>query len=177
MSKLKKHELLKSILRPLVDEWGASNVSDAVREVEIDQREMEGSTAINRHRRRTSPTLPAFARILKSLNTKPAERAKLQILAERYRVRSFLPTIGDVRHFLSMRGISVEEFRDRADAVRDVFIALSQMQARELDEILLDSSLAGPSKLGPLSNAIKEAGELQRNSFSVDTVNTSNKES
>lgn len=168
MGDTRKHRLLKSILLPLVDEWGCANVLAAVRELEADKRKPAGRLEPSRRGRAPSGAQPPFAAILRSLDTTPDRRERLQRLAERYRARTFLPSMGDVRHFLSMHG-DFGEFRDRSAAVRRVLAVASQMGSTELDATLADESFTGPSKLGPLADAIKEVGSSQRGA-STDEV-------
>jgi hypothetical protein len=174
MSKSRKHRLLKSILWLLVDEWGSANVLAAVRELEVDKRKSTGHLGPGRRGRPPVRARPPFEAILRSLDIAPDKREKLQRLAKRYRDRTFLPSMGDVRHFLSMHG-DLSEFRDRTAAARRVLTVASQMRNAELDATLVDESFAGPSKLGPLADAIKEAGSSQRGTSMGDAKDASRK--
>lgn len=67
-------------------------------------------------------------------------------------------------------GVRAKGFRDRIAAARSVLTVASQMQDHELDTTIRDTSLAEPSKLGPLSDAIKEVGGEPRR-VSTENIN------
>ena len=63
----------------------------------------------------------------------------------------FLPSMGDVREFLSMQGQQPTEMKDRSEAFRQLLPVLQQLPAERLERLANSASHSGPAKLGPLS--------------------------
>jgi hypothetical protein len=83
-------------------------------------------------------------------------------LATRFENRQFLPTIGDVQDFLGRKNVHVNTLRGRSAAVPKIIGILSDLPDESLETILRDDNYRGPSRLGPLSDAIKARGTAIR---------------
>ena len=78
--------------------------------------------------------------------------------AERFQNKTFLPTMGDVRHFCEVHGITPPSSSSRSSAIPRVFQFLSTRNADEIEAILNGGMFSGPARLGPIADAIREAG-------------------
>ena len=90
--------------------------------------------------------------------------------AKRFQDKAFLPTIGDIRHFCEVHGITPPANGSRSSAIPRVFQFLSTRDADEIESILNGGMFSGPARLGPIADAIREAGRnrIRRTSFSDD---------
>jgi hypothetical protein len=138
---------LDELLRVLIRAWGFETVLCHLRNLE--NAELPRSHNKTRHRRSASDYIEPMEL--------PAEQKNiLRELANRFESRVFLPTIGDIRYFLERnKGVSLNSIRSRAAAIPHVFDILRTLPAENLTDILQDGNYAGPSRLGPLSDAIR----------------------
>lgn len=83
-------------------------------------------------------------------------------LAQRFEDREFLPTIGHVKEFLERRNVHLGSVRGRGAAASKVIETLRSLPDEHLEAMLHDESYSGPSRLGPLSDAIKAHGTMIR---------------
>ena len=91
------------------------------------------------------------------------KQAAVVALAERFERKAFLPTFGDVVNFCETYGIDVPASRTRVNAIPRVFKFLANdMDANEVQSILDYELFSGPSRLGPLADAIRRNGRASR---------------
>lgn len=84
-------------------------------------------------------------------------------LAERFERKAFLPSFGDVVNFCETYGIDVPASRTRANAIPRVFKFLAnEMEVGEVQSILDYEMYSGPSRLGPIADAIRRNGRASR---------------
>jgi hypothetical protein len=81
--------------------------------------------------------------------------------------KSFLPSIGAVRHFLEMRGIQLSSVKRREDAFKTVLGVLREMPSERLSSYVTSMDHSGPADLATISDAIGRAG---RNGSRDDSV-------
>jgi hypothetical protein len=152
--------LLKQLLKPLMDEWGPEEVAAAVSDLSHNERFVDSRAdgTINRVRFRLS----AREELLKTELLGNEEKQLLLPLAERYDAKQFLPSVADVREFLMMMGIRPAGMKDRREAFRNLLKGFGQMPTVRIREIAEAAAHAGPSELGPLSDAIAAASNRMR---------------
>ena len=94
----------------------------------------------------------------------PSDRqAAVVALAERFERKAFLPSFGDVVNFCETYGIDVPASRTRANAIPRVFKFLAnEMDADEIHRIVDYEMYSGPSRLGPIADAIRRNGRASR---------------
>ena len=115
--------------------------------------------ALAKPRKRT-PKLTASEYVAKM--DLPADHKRLmEEAADRFCVKSFLPTIGDVRNFCEIYKITLPKSGSRASAIPRVFQFLAAMDAGELQTMLDNGSFSGPARLGLVSEAIMRAREAR----------------
>ena len=79
-------------------------------------------------------------------------------IAERFQEKSFLPTIGDIGNFCQIYGIDLPASRTRANAIPRLFKFIAAMEAADISRLLNDGAFSGPSRLGPIADAIRRNG-------------------
>lgn len=156
---MKKPSLLTSMLAVLVDEWGVDRVYAALSDLE--DAKSTRNRVISGGAKRSRST-GAFSGIIEDLHVEQRMHELLRRAASSYAARQFLPSVGDVRHFLSVHGAEEVNFKDRTSAARYVLGALSKLDIASAQAALNNPSFAGPSKLAPLSSAIRTAGSQLR---------------
>lgn len=154
IEKRRAYQLLKSLLAPLLHEWGYDLVRQCLTEVHREQAEKSAPTndrlAAKQHRR------PSASEIVERAEVGAARKKILATFATRFDAKAFLPTAADVRHFLDMRGQDPGVVKHRQDAFRKVLDVLLSMPDDELDHLLASHAHSGPTQLGPLVDAIME---------------------
>lgn len=166
------HSLLLRILAPLVAEWGYEEVRRALTEVsevtsaarsELALAEpLRREASANRESRRSKR--PTAVDYVAKLDSADREDMNLLEIASRFDRRDFLPSMGDVREFLSMQGQEPTQMKDRSDAFRRILPVLQRLPRERLEHLANSASYSGPARLGPLSDAIRATGDALRRS-------------
>lgn len=157
---ISREELLSSFLKLLVDEWGYDLVRDHLNALSgINEAQSLGLDVGNKQCSKEKPKKPTASVLAAKINLPPEQKHLIQNLAERYDSKRFLPTIGDIRYFFEMHGESAPSSKQRSEAFRQVLKVLSTMQENALRKLIEDDAHSGPSRLGPLSEAIRTVGE------------------
>ncbi len=79
-------------------------------------------------------------------------------LAKRFQEKTFLPTFGDIRNFCEAYGIDEPASHSRAGSIPRVFKFMATMDRDEIRRIVDDRLFSGPSRLGPIADAIRANG-------------------
>ena len=87
----------------------------------------------------------------------PADRRSvLAEAATRYNDKAFLPIAADIRDFCENRRIPGTPPKSRAAAIPRLFGFMAMTEAGAVQEILDSGYYSGPSRLGPIADAIRE---------------------
>ncbi len=141
---------LKDSLQSMVQEYGLGMVLKSLGEIA----DARGPGARPRRRKR-APTAPEYV----SKMQLPVEKSRaVTELAERFQKKAFLPTFGDIANFCQTYLIDIPASRSRASAIPTVFKFIAEMEASEIQRILAYELFSGPSRLGPISEAIRNHG-------------------
>ena len=93
----------------------------------------------------------------------PSEKeAVVADLAKNFHEKSFLPTFGEIANFCRAYGIEEPASKSRVNAIPRVFKFIAGMETEQLRRILDDGLFAGPSRLGPIADAIRRNGRANR---------------
>lgn len=157
-----KYHLLKSLLVPLLREWDYETVRQCLAEAQAEHADEELSFAAKKHKPAKEYRRPNAVEIVERLDAAEDRKESLRALAARFDTKTFLPTASDVRHFLEMRGQSNGPIKQRQDSFRMVVDVLLSMADDELMLLQTSGTHAGPTQLGPLSDAIKATSAAVR---------------
>ena len=151
---------IEAALRPIVHQYGLGRVLESLGKIADAQRESSaqvgGSSDVNKPKKRSEKaTAPEYVSKLELSSEKVAPVVEL---AERFEHKAFLPTFGDIAHFCQMYGIEVPASKTRASAIPRVFKHIASMETEEIQRILDDGLFSGPSRLGPIADAIRRNG-------------------
>jgi len=164
--KNRKSLLLMSLLAPLLREWGYDTVRKCLAEIQAGQVKEDFSRAAHKHKPTKAHRRPGAVEMVERLDISADQKDPLHVLASRFDAKTFLPTASDVRHFLEMRGQGPSPVKQRQDAFRKVLDVLLSMADDELMLLQTSGTHAGPTQLGPLSDAIKATSAAVRNTES-----------
>ena len=160
---------LKETLRGLVLQFGFEQVGRSLREirysdlhVNISKRgEMSARSAGVTKPARKKPKVSAPEYVEKMKLDKDKKEATIE-LATKFEGKDFLPTFGDIDNFCQVYGIDTPVSKSRASSIPRVFKFIASMETGEIRRILEDGMFSGPSRLGPIADAIRRNGRARR---------------
>ena len=152
--------LLNRVLQALVEAWGHEEVAEALKGITDSPYSPSTENAIRRKALRSTVRVRLNATGQVEGAALDGETKELLLrIAERYDSKRFLPSVADVREFLTMLDERPTGMKDRKEAFRALLRTLIRLPIVRVQQIALMAEHAGPSELGPLSDAIAAAGE------------------
>ena len=160
---------LKDTLRLMVHQYGFEQVDRSLREIRLADRQLKSSkqssvlpdneVVTKPSKKRTKVNAPEYVAKMEL----SAEKEPIAVeLANRFEKKAFLPTFGDIRNFCQIYGIDEPASKSRASAIPRVFKFIATMETEEIQTILDDGMFSGPSRLGPIADAIRRNGRAAR---------------
>lgn len=154
---------IEAALRPIVRQYGLGSVLESLGKIADAQSESSaqvgGSSDAERGKKPKKRSVKATApEYVSKLELSSEKVAPVVELAERFEHKELLPTFGDIAHFCQMYGIEVPASKTRASAIPRVFKHIASMETEEIQRILDDGLFSGPSRLGPIADAIRRNG-------------------
>ena len=156
---------LQSALRSLVQEHGFEPVSETLQEIGLAEPYI-GKANVNAAR--SNKGVDQQTRTMTAKITAPQYVAKMQLppekeapvfaLAEKFHGKTFLPTTGDIANFCQSYRIDQPASKSRASAIPRVFKFIALMDAPDIQGLLDSGMFSGPSRLGPIADAIRNYG-------------------
>ena len=155
------NQKLHAALRPIVDEHGMGGVLKALGEIASSNARQEdgGKSKPRRRKAKPKPSAPAY---VAKMELSADRRQAVGELAERFERKDFLPSFGSVAHFCDAYGVDAPASRTRASAIPRVFKFIAGLDADEIQKISDSGMFAGPSRLGPIADAIRRNGRAAR---------------
>lgn len=162
---------LETTLRPIVQEHGLGSVLEALGKIAAEYEAQSAPSlvvnGVDKHakpkRARKRASKPNAAEYVAKMELPQDKQAAVVALAERFERKAFLPSFGDVVNFCEIYGIDVPASRTRANAIPRVFRFLAnEMEADEVQRIVDYEMYSGPSRLGPIADAIRRNGRASR---------------
>lgn len=159
---------LADSLRELVREHGLDQVVRSLHEIaELDGRELDAARSTGRPTQRPAVTGAKQKRAASALDRVkkmdlPKETAENVVeLARRFDEKSFMPTFADIAHFCRAYNVEEPSSKSRASAIPRVFRAIAAMDAEDIQMLLDFGAFSGPSRLGPIADAIDRSGRAR----------------
>ncbi|MDE0220275.1 MAG: hypothetical protein OXJ90_13500 [Spirochaetaceae bacterium] len=156
-------EKLRAALRSLVSRYGFEQVDRSLREIRMaatgPDRPKEHSEDATAPRGPKTVRHPISAQeYVAKMDHEPGKLGVISEVAKRFEEKSFLPSFGDIRNFCQVYGIDEPASKSRASAIPRVFKFIATMSYEEVLELLHDEMFSGPSRVGPIADAIREIG-------------------
>ena len=153
---------LSDTLRSMVEQYGFEEVDKSLREIGISERRPEcAKQDLKSKKRRAVPRVTAPEYVGK-MTLPPEKEALVADLANNFHAKSFMPTFGDIADFCQTYGVTEPASKSRANAIPRVFKFIAGMETNELQRILTDGLFSGPTRLGPIADAIRRNGRASR---------------
>lgn len=153
---------LKDMLCLMVDRHGPEQVDRALREVVSVHRRKNSNKA------KASSKNSAKAKPEKKKTTAPEYVAKMDLssekkrglaeLAKRFEEKNFLPSFHSIREFCQIYEIAEPASKSRVSALPRVFKFIATLETSDIQRILDSGLFSGPSRLGPIADAIMRNG-------------------
>ena len=159
---------LRLKLRSMIDLYGVDQVAQIFQEVRGSCSQPKAAKASrlprkqkagNRTKPQTKADVPEY---VAKMEVPASNRAAVTELAKRFQDGAFLPTFADISDFCAMHGIDEPKSKSRASAVPRVFKLLAAMDAEDVVRIVDDKLYSGPTRLGPIAEAIRRNGRAAR---------------
>ena len=152
---------LKDTLRLIVRQYGFEQVDRSLQEIRLADRQLKNSeqskllldnnVVIKSSKKRTKIDAPEYVTKMELSSEKESVAVEL---ARKFETKNFLPTFGDIRNFCQIYGIDEPASKSRASAIPRIFKFIASMETGEIQRILDDGMFSGPSRLGPIADAI-----------------------
>ena len=156
---------MKKTLRSMVREYGYEAVDRSLREIGPIVRRREAPHPLpvlsqaraqaSAGRKRAKATAAEY---VAKMDVPAAKADAVAELAKRFDDKSFLPSFGDVSFFCRNYRIDEPLSKSRDSAIPRVFKSIVAMETAELRRILDFGLFSGPSRLGPIADAIRRNG-------------------
>lgn len=157
--KILRDNILSELLKVLIDEWGYGTVRDCLEaHRDSNDAQLRDVDRSKQRRPRKKAEKPTASLLASKISLPPEQKRLIQSLAERYDSKQFLPTAGDIRYFYEIHGEIPPSSKHRSDTFRRILKVLSTLQKSTLRKIIEDNAHSGPTQLGPLSDAMRNAG-------------------
>ena len=109
---------------------------------------------------RKKRSINALERVAK-MDLSQEKTAAVVELARRFDEKSFMPTFGDIAHFCHLYNVDEPSSKSRASAIPRIFKAIAAMEVEDIQRILDYGMFSGPSRLGPIADAISRNGRAR----------------
>ena len=162
-----KNPKLDDRLRTMVRQYGLTQVQKTLREIASsensvgrseDTGDSSGMVADSPKKTRTNISAMEY---VEAMQLGSEIRPALIELATRFERKSFLPTMGDIRYFCQVYRMDNPVSRSRARSFPMIFRFIASMEPREIRRIVDGKMFSGPSRLGPIADAIRARSNLK----------------
>ncbi len=151
-------------LRSLVRRYGIEQVDRSLREIRRsgaardNGRGVQPASGGSKTRTRRDAQARSAPEYVAKMDFIAERRPAMSELAKRFHEKTFLPSFGDVRRFCESYGIDAPASNSRAGAIPRVFKFMATMDRDEIQRIVDYQLFSGPSRLGPIAEAIRANG-------------------
>lgn len=149
---MSQHDLTES-LQELVRRHGLRTVMRSLGDMQAEP----GERAFSTTRKRThNATRKSSAVDYVDKMTLPTEKAEVMIRAAQcFEDGAFLPSFADIREFCRIHSVQLGKSVSRRNSIPRVFSSLAAMDSAVLTKMLDEGAFSGPTRLGPVADAIR----------------------
>ena len=159
---------LEGALRSMVRRYGFEQVNESLQEIGIsdsylekpNHKAMPPTDSVDAQANKRTPRITAIEYVAK-MDLPPEKKAPVTELAKRFERKSFLPSTGDIANFCQVYRLDKPASKSRASAIPRVFKYIASMDAIAIQKILDEGMFSGPSRLGPIADAIRNNGRAR----------------
>lgn len=159
----------------MVKRHGFKNVSRVLRELAPGNTGLKAAGRVAPARVRTKHSAHPRRRLsaveyVGSIDMPPERADVIGRAAEEFEQRVFLPTLGDVRNFYEAYGIEEPKSKSRTSGIPRIFQFLVTMDVADVERMLDDRMFAGPTRLGPIADAIRGRAREYREGIEPELI-------
>ena len=162
----------KDLLLSIVEEHGFDKVEEFLNQIAASERATEQSQSSSARspvgkKRSRSPIRrkPTASQYVVRLDVSPEKAGFLSELATRFDAKTFMPAFNDAVEFCHIYGIEPPASRSRANVIPRVFKRIASLEADQIRRIVDGGHFSGPSRLGPISDAIRRNRRSKRSAY------------
>ena len=156
---------LQSALRSLVQRHGFELVSESLQEighsdphlVKAKENAAGSNTDIDLQTRKGAAKTTAPQYVAK-MQLPPEKEWPVLALAQSFQAKTFLPSANNIATFCQIYRIDQPASKSRSSAIPRVFKFIASMDAPDIYELMDSGMFSGPSRLGPIADAIRNYG-------------------
>lgn len=156
---------LEGVLRSMVRRYGFEQVNESLQEIgnsesypeKPNYKAISPTKLVEAQTNKRNPRITAPQYVAK-MDLPPDKMASVVELARRFAQKSFLPTTGDIANFCQIYRLDKPASKSRASAIPRIFKFIASMEGDEIQRILNEGMFSGPSRLGPIADAIRRNG-------------------
>ena len=113
-------------------------------------------------KKKASPTASEY---VSKMQMPPEKESALLEIASRFQDKTFLPTSGEISNFCRIHSIDEPASKSRSNFIPRIFKFIATMELDDIQKILDDQMFSGPSRLGPIADAIRNNGRASHRDF------------
>ena len=159
---------LEYTLRSMVRRYGFEQVNESLQEIgnaefcseESNHTAAQPTKIVGAQADKRIPKSTASQYVAK-MDLPTDKRESVVDLAQRFDDKSFLPTTGDIANFCQIYKLDVPASKSRVSAIPRVFKHIASMETDGIQRILEEGLFSGPSRLGPIADAIRRNGRAK----------------
>ena len=159
----------KAALLSIVEEHGFEKVEEYLQEIAVSERvsaqplaSSAPSPVPTKRTRNRTRRKPSASQYVTRLDVSPDKAHLVNELATRFDGKSFMPAFNDAAEFCHIYGIEPPASRSRANVIPRVFKRIAALETDQIQRIVDGGHFSGPSRLGPISDAIRRNGRAAR---------------
>ena len=152
----------KDLLLSIVEEHGFDKVEECFLEIAAlkhttgqSQTSSTASSVPTKRMRSRSRKKPTASQYVLRLEVSPEKAPLVNELATRFDAKSFMPAFNDAVEFCHIYGIEPPASRSRSNVIPRVFKRIASLEADQIRRMVDGRHFSGPSRLGPISDAIR----------------------
>ncbi len=158
---------LKSELSSMVRAYGIDRVFRSLEEIRTSNVTAsvvgpEGSGERGKPKTGRSKAKPTALDYIDRMDVENTKKAALVELGRRFQKKTFLPNFGDIRNFCQIYGIEEPASKSRTSAMPRIFEFIASMSVGDIKRMVDEDMFSGPSRLGPIAEAIRRSGRASK---------------
>lgn len=156
------YRIVEGFFKTLIAEWGDRAVKEALNRIinHIENTPPEEEKKIQLHKSKNKNKESYATSLVDKQNLPKEKKNTLIVIAQKYEKKEFFPRLSDVRNFIAMSGGKPTiNIKDRNSAFRALLDIIANFSDGQWDMFMQSAEHTGPTKLGPISDAISSVSE------------------
>ena len=157
---------LKSALLSIVKQYGIVDVKIAIIAIEKEEKSKTSKAATSKTSRRSQGIRKNAVTYVSDMDITPESKKQyVKELAEKFEQKEFCPYWASIEEFLIDFKVDLPASKSRSSAIPRVFKTLATLDMEVIHDIIDNELYSGPSRLGPIADAIRESSQRRISTF------------